>query len=119
MFAGRVSSFLHAAAVLLMSSAATGALAQTVPAAPAPPETTQATGIGEIIVTAQRKAENIQNVPIAITALSGERLSTSGVSISPEELTHSPKLGASGRVATPSALKIRSLHTLMASTSPP
>lgn len=32
--------------------------------------------VEEIIVTAQRRSENIQNVPIAVTALSGERLSS-------------------------------------------
>ena len=35
-------------------------------------------GIEEIIVTAQKVAENIQDVPIAITALTGERLEQTG-----------------------------------------
>ncbi len=34
---------------------------------------------GEIIVTAQRKAERLQNVPIAMTALSGDTLANQGV----------------------------------------
>lgn len=45
------------------------------PASPAPD-----TGVVEdIVVTAQRRSENLQNVPIAITALSPERLATAGI----------------------------------------
>ena len=33
-------------------------------------------GIGEIVVTAQKKAENAQTTPIAITAYSGDSLSS-------------------------------------------
>ncbi len=36
-------------------------------------------GLAEIVVTAQRRAENLQNVPIAITAASGEALATARV----------------------------------------
>jgi len=35
----------------------------------------------DIIVTAQRRSENVQNVAIAITALSGESLAESGVAV--------------------------------------
>ena len=33
----------------------------------------------EIVVTAQRRAENLQSVPITVNAVSGERLSAEGV----------------------------------------
>jgi iron complex outermembrane receptor protein len=36
-------------------------------------------GVGEIIVTAQKRAENAQNVPISITALDQQLISASGV----------------------------------------
>lgn len=36
-------------------------------------------GISEIVVTAQRRAENLQNVPISITALSSDALTSSGI----------------------------------------
>lgn len=35
--------------------------------------------VGEIVVTAQRRSENLQNVPIAVTALSGASLQKAGV----------------------------------------
>ena len=45
----------------------------------APVAHAQTGGIEEIIVTAQKRAENIQNVPIAITAFSGSDLQTKGI----------------------------------------
>ena len=36
-------------------------------------------GIADIVVTAQRRSESLQNVPIAITALSSENLSAQGI----------------------------------------
>ena len=67
-------------AALLVSSAtllAPGALAQTTPAdAPAAPGSTEAEegGIEDIVVTAQRREESLQDVPLSITAISGEEL---------------------------------------------
>lgn len=39
-----------------------------------------ASQLGEIIVTAQKRSENVQNVPVAISAFAGETLERSGVS---------------------------------------
>ena len=36
-------------------------------------------GVGEIVVTAQKRAENIQDVPIAISAVSGQYLESRGI----------------------------------------
>jgi iron complex outermembrane receptor protein len=44
------------------------------PAAATDTDTTSASGIEEIVVTAQRRNESIQNVPITIQALSGAQL---------------------------------------------
>jgi iron complex outermembrane recepter protein len=66
---------------------ATPALAQPAPsgvssdeqeAAAAEPQ--QQSGVGEVIVTAQRRAENVQDVPIAITAFTGDQLQAQGIS---------------------------------------
>jgi iron complex outermembrane receptor protein len=38
------------------------------------------TGVGEIIVTAQKRAENVQNVPISISAFTAAALKTRGIS---------------------------------------
>ncbi|MEH3048181.1 TonB-dependent receptor [Sphingomonas adhaesiva] len=46
---------------------------------PAPAATEESQGLGDIIVTAQRRAENLQNVPIAITAASADTLATARV----------------------------------------
>ncbi len=50
----------------------TPAVAQTAPPSP------QAENTGEIVVTARRREENLQDVPIAITALSGRLLDQTG-----------------------------------------
>ena len=51
------------------------AYSQEAPAAPPPPSNT----ISEIVVTAQKRSENIQNVPIAIQALSPTEIRSLGV----------------------------------------
>src|SRR5581483_9199100 len=37
------------------------------------------TGLEEIVVTAQRRSENIQNVPIAVSAFTSEALQSKGI----------------------------------------
>jgi len=65
---------------LLMASCAsaifaTDAVAQTTEAEAQSPQS----ALGEIIVTAQKRSENLQKVPIAITAVSAEGLTKAGV----------------------------------------
>lgn len=43
-------------------------------------------GIAEIVVTAQRRAQNVQDVPIAIAAISGDALTETGIR-DPRDLT--------------------------------
>jgi iron complex outermembrane recepter protein len=72
---------------LLASVAAVPAIAQTAPSAeglPPPADSVSAPsepeqGVGDIVVTAQRRAERLQEVPIAIAAFSNEQLRDSGV----------------------------------------
>ncbi len=55
--------------------AAAIAMALPLPAAIAQEAPASTTSLGEIIVTAQRRSENIQDVPLSVSALEGERLS--------------------------------------------
>ena len=54
--------------------------ASAVEAAPAAAQAGQDTGITEVVVTAQRRKENVQKVPLAIEALSNDSLKKAGVS---------------------------------------
>lgn len=69
----------------LMQAGATGALLAGLGAPPATAQSaarvegTPTVGIGDIIVTARRRAESIQSVPVAITALNAEQLRERGV----------------------------------------
>lgn len=50
-----------------------------VPTSPTQPTDSDAGQIAEIIVTAQRRAENLQSVPIAVTAATSEKLEVAGI----------------------------------------
>ena len=65
---------LSGASVLVM--AALGGVMSPALAQPAAPEADS--GLGEIIVTAQKRAENLQSVPIAVSAVSEQQLKTAG-----------------------------------------
>jgi len=54
--------------------------------------TTAATGIGEIVVTAQRRAQSILDVPLAITAIDSSTLEKNGISNSAQLATAVPNL---------------------------
>ena len=53
---------------------ATPALAQNTPAEKESVAPAEDKGLGDIVVTAQRRSENLQNVPLSITAIRGEKL---------------------------------------------
>ncbi len=55
---------------LLVASASVTVFAFTTPAMAAD----QSTEVGEVLVTAQKKSENINDVPLAVTAISGDKL---------------------------------------------
>jgi iron complex outermembrane receptor protein len=69
----RIAAFLVTGFVLAATPAMVSA--QAASSAPPPDEAT----LGEIVVTAQRRVENLQNVPIAATALSGDQLAAKSV----------------------------------------
>jgi iron complex outermembrane recepter protein len=61
---------------LALSSASTSAIAQSVAAQPA---AAQQGGLEEIIVTATKRSENLQNVPVAVSAIPSSQLQAKGV----------------------------------------
>lgn len=65
-----------AVTLLLMSTAvvASPAFAQSAAPAPSTPPAAQDSGIGDIVVTAQKRAQNVQDVPIAISAFTAQAL---------------------------------------------
>ena len=56
------------------------------------PATSETGGVQEVVVTAQRRAENVQDVPIAMQALSGETLQQLNVSTFDDLIRHLPNV---------------------------
>ena len=100
-------------AALAVAGVAAPAFAQQAPApapAPAPAAPESANTIGEVVVTAQFRAQNVQQTPIAITAVNAQMLQNRGqtdiaqvanqapnVSLKPQGAAFGPSLGASIR----------------------
>jgi len=70
-------AFVLAAVGVLLSSPASWA--QVVPITAPNPQAKDSSGVGELIVTAQRRAERLQEVPVAVTALSSANLQARGI----------------------------------------
>ena len=84
--------------VVALLTAAPAALAQTAP----PPAATQADS-GDIVVTAQRREERLQDVPIAVTAFSGDQLEARQVNTVVDLMSTVPNLHASNNIGQGSA----------------
>ncbi len=65
--------------VLAVAIAAPMAFSPLVAAAPAEPEAATNTGLEEIVVTATRRSERLQDVPISVLAFSQEKLDSQGL----------------------------------------
>ena len=70
---------LSASSVLALGVIATPLHAQTTDADTQPVAEESQGGIDDIVVTAQRRSESVQDVPIAISAFSGDQLQKQGV----------------------------------------
>lgn len=70
-----MKSHLWSTAALAAIALPTAAFAQQV----APGEQSAGHGLEEIVVTAQKRAENLQSVPIAVTAATGDQLAARGI----------------------------------------
>jgi iron complex outermembrane receptor protein len=63
-----------------LAAFATSAAAQSANGSPTPTSSTgPVTDVGEVLVTAQRRSERLRDVPISITAATGEQLAKAGV----------------------------------------
>jgi iron complex outermembrane receptor protein len=93
------------------------ARAQTVPSAATAPGTSTGNqapttqGLADIIVTAQKRSETAQNVPVAITSLSMGRLSTAGISDTTELAQLTPSLSFNTNLGGFGQPRIRGIGT--------
>ena len=94
MQASTMKRISHIALLLLCGSAATLAQAQTALQDAA----TEESDANEIIVTATKRAESIQDIPLAVSALTGAALSKSRVTQVDELVTRMPNLQLSSTV---------------------
>ena len=74
------------------------------------PSAADSTGVGEVIVTAQRRAENLQRIPLSVEAISGATLRNADISdVSRlEQVVPGLRLGRSGAAERPA---IRGVYT--------
>lgn len=100
------STVLVAAASIFASIPATSALAQEAAAE-------QSGGIEDIVVTAQRREENMQDVPVAVTVATAETLSQSGITNVTNLNTLSPSISfrATNMASSTSNIQIRGIGT--------
>ncbi len=90
----------------LLACAMIGTVAQAQDAAPAPATTAQApddSTLSEIVVTAQRRSESVQNVPIAVSAFSADLLSARGIATPLQLIQYVPNLFGSNNTGLGSA----------------
>jgi iron complex outermembrane receptor protein len=81
MQSNRVRILLSASTIVLVGTWCTPGLTEEVaaPQGQAQSQQAESRGLEEIVVTAQRRSENLQNVPIAVTVLSADDLARKGV----------------------------------------
>src|SRR3954454_17914252 len=93
----------RAVAAILAAHAASAALAAD--------EAPAATGISEVVVTAQRRSENIQDVPIAIQAFSGDSLKQLNIENFDDFISYLPNVSSSSSGPGKSNVYMRGLST--------
>jgi iron complex outermembrane receptor protein len=82
---------------LAICLAATAASAQQAPAdqaAPATPKAAQQTTLQEVVVNARRREESVQRVPVSVSVVSSDQLTTKGVSSAADLVSAVPGLNA-------------------------
>lgn len=108
-------SILLAGAALMTIPCA--ALAQEVPAGQEGTQEAEGSVIGEIVVTAQKKSERLQDVPIAVSAFSQESLTSSGVREAQDLRTQVPNLSFSRTTTNTTNISIRGIGSTLVNVS--
>lgn len=104
------SSLLPGAAAVLMTANAATALAQN---APETADTQSSTTLQTVIVTAEKRSESAQTLPIAISAYSGEELADRDVTAIEDLNQIAPSLQVKGTSTAPSTnVQIRGIGSL-------
>ncbi len=97
-----MTSFFRGTSLAAIAAAALAASASAQTAAPAPADDNATTGFTDIVVTARKTEEKLQDVPLTIKALTGQDLQDRGIGSVSElsqftpGLTYSPDFGRTG-----------------------
>src|SRR5436309_2826835 len=98
------------AAAIALVGGVSAAIAQSKPAGD-PPAAGRSGGMETVVVTAQKRSENIQNVPIAISAFTQKELTTEQVAGGPDLVKEVPNLTFSKTNFTGYNIQIRGIGT--------
>ena len=85
-------SVFGCASALALISAAGPTWAQAQPTAPQAQTTAAAAGVSELVVTAQKREERLQDVPVVVTVLTGAKLAANNVNSVADLVTLTPGL---------------------------
>ena len=94
-----MKSSSYASLVALAMATSPTAFAQTSDAVASSPASTEVVALGEIIVTAQKRSERLQDVPIAITVVDRDAITNSRIARADELVQLVPGLQANGGIA--------------------
>src|SRR5579864_800688 len=86
---------ISAAVAAILGASSTALVFAAAPAADTSASTTEG-ALGEVVVTAQRRAENLQDVPITVQAISGQQLEQLNVVSFNDLLKYTPNVSYSG-----------------------
>ena len=98
-----IRAALRAALGLAAAAPLSASYAQTAPAPAVAADTSQ---LGEIVVTARRRSENLQNVPLAVTAISADTIRTQDVNNLEDLNSFVPNMKISAGRATASTINV-------------
>ncbi len=103
-----LSRLFGTAAILAFASVAAPAIAQETTAQAAPAAPVEADdSVGDIVVTAQRRSENVLKVPLSVTVVGGDQLVQRGAN----DLTAVTRLAPSLQVAQDNTFSVRGVGT--------